>query len=296
MNASDLIRDRFTILSPGLQRAGKYALDHPNEIVTVSMRSIAQRAEVPPATLVRFAQTLGFAGWPQLKEAFALELGLAPEQYGQRAQSLIERGRQSDGKATLLDELLEVQTRNLQYTKTHNGEALPRAAAILAGAARVHVAGFRASFSPAFQLVYLYRLFRSSVHLLDGHAGGLEMQLRAITPEDAVVVVGFVPYSREAEVVAQTARERGCKLLALTDSAASPLSLLADETLLFQVHSPSFFPSIAAAMALVEALVELVVTQSGSAVVERIEAAESQLFASGAYLQKPQPRKPPKPG
>ncbi|WP_295957660.1 MurR/RpiR family transcriptional regulator [Rhodoferax sp.] len=292
MNASDLIRERFSTLSPGLQRAGKYALDHPNEIVTVSMRSIAVRAEVPPATLVRFAQTLGFAGWPQLKEAFALELGLAPEQYGQRAQSLIARSSKSGGDTALQDELFAVQAHNLQFTKTHNGEALGRAAALLVGAPQLHVAGFRASYALAFHLAYGLRLFRPSVQLLDGHAGGLEMQLRALQPVDTVLVVGFAPYSREAEVVAQAARQRGCKLVAITDSTASPLSLLADETLLFSVHSPSFFPSTAAGMALVEALLELVVAQSGSAVVGRIAAAENQLFTSGAYLQKPAARAP----
>lgn len=89
----------------------------------MSMRSVAMRADVPQVTLVRFAQTLGFAGWPQLKEAFALELGMAPEQYGQRAQSLIARGSQSGGNTALLDELFAVQAHNLQFTKTHNGEA-----------------------------------------------------------------------------------------------------------------------------------------------------------------------------
>ena len=290
MNASELIRDRFPTLSPGLQRAGKYALDHPNEIVTVSMRSIAVRAEVPPATLVRFAQTLGFAGWPQLKEAFALELGLASEQYAPRAQSLIERGRKADGGAGLLDELFGLQTLNLQFTKTHNNDTLGRAAALLVGAPQVHAAGFRASFPIACQLVYLYRLFRPSVHLMDGHAGGLELQLRALDADHAVVVAGFAPYSRESEVVAQTARQRGCRVVAITDSAASPLSLLAHETLLFSAHSPSFFPSIAAAMALVEALLELVVAQSDSSVVERMDAAQNQLRDSGAYLPKPLPR------
>lgn len=142
------------------------------------------------------------------------------------------------------------------------------------------MAGFRASYALAFHLAYGLRLFRTSVQLLDGHAGGLEMQLRALQPGDAILVVGFAPYSREAA------------LMALTDSTASPLSLLADEMLLFSVHSPSFFPSTAAGLALVEALLELVVALSGSVLVERIPAAENQFFASGAYLQKPPARSP----
>ena len=97
------------------------------------------------------------------------------------------------------------------------------------------------------------------------------MQLRMLEPADVVVVISFAPYSRKALEVAHVARQAGCQLIALTDSVASSLSLLVDETLLFAVHSPSFFPSIAAGQALVEALLELLVSQAGSAVVEKID-------------------------
>jgi DNA-binding MurR/RpiR family transcriptional regulator len=297
MKTSELIRERFTALSPVLQKAGKFVLDHPNEVVISSMRTIAAKALVPPATLVRFAQALGYAGWPDLKHALAIELGLAQDPYSQRAKNLIERGgftqeasarhMGADAEAELLDELFETQQSNLHLTKSRNGDVLRRAAALLVGGAKVHVAGFRASFPLAFQLVYVYRLFRPTVHLVDAQAGVMEMQLRALEAGDTVVVVSFAPYSSEAKGVAVMARQRGCQVVAITDSIASPLSLLADETLLFSVESPSFFPSITAGMALVEALLELVVTQSGVAVVQRIDAAESQLFASGAYLQPP---------
>ncbi|MDB5895425.1 MAG: DNA-binding protein [Rhodoferax sp.] len=286
MTASEMIRDRFATLSPGLQRAGKYALEHPNEIVTASMRSIAQRAEVPPATLVRFAQTLGFPGWPQLKEAFAHELGLATEQFGHGPQGLGDQAG-PQGDVAVLAQLFDAHAHNLAFTRNHNSDVLPRAAATLVGAPQVHVAGFRACFALAFQLVYAYRQFRPTVHLLDAQAGALEMRMRAMAAGDAVVVAGFAPYSREADLVARTAHERRCKVVALTDSPASPLSLLADETLLFAVRGTSAAPSIAAGMALVEVLLELVVALSGEAVADQIRAAEDELFASGTYLRRP---------
>ena len=287
MTASEMIRDRFVTLSPGLQRAGKYALEHPNEIVTASMRSIAQRAAVPPATLVRFAQTLGFDGWPQLKEAFAHELGLATEQYGQSPRALLDPFGQPPGDAALVEQLFDIHAHNLVFTLDHNATVLPRAAALLVQAPQVHVAGFRASFALAFQMVYVYRLFRPTVRLVDAQAGALEMGMRAMAEGDAVVVAGFAPYSREADIVARHARERGCRLVALTDSPASPLSLLADETLLFSVRGPVASASIAAGMALTEALLELVMAESGDAAGGRIRAAEDELFASGAYLRRP---------
>ncbi len=289
MSLTDELRQRFTQLSPALQQVARHVLDHPSAVVTSTMRTVGRQAGSTPATLVRFAQTLGYSGWPQLKEALAVEMGLSnADAYGARAQSLIGRAREGG----LTREMFEVQRRNLEQTQQAQGEAsLLRACALLEKATAVHAAGFRACFPLAFSFVYVYRLFRTQVHLVDGQGGSLEMQLRALTKGDVLVVISFAPYSREALQVAEAARASGCKLLALTDSVASPLSLLADETLLFATGSPSFFPSTAAGMALSEALLELLASRAGKAVVKRIGQAEAQLLESGAYLQPPRERR-----
>ncbi|MDM0104109.1 MurR/RpiR family transcriptional regulator [Variovorax sp. J22R24] len=286
MGVKEDLRQRYESLSPALQQIAKYVLDHPNDVVTSSMRAVGTRAGGTPATLVRFAQHLGFVGWPQFKEAMTAEMGLGPEAYGERARTLV--GRASD--QSLVGEMFKVHRLNLEGTERQSAASLQKACALLEKANTVHAAGFRASFPIAFSFVYVYRMFRTSVQLIDGQGGSLEMQQRAMQKGDALVIASFAPYSREALQVAQAAKAAGCKVLALTDSEASPLSLLADETLLFAIHSPSFFPSIAAGTALTEALLELLASRSGKAVVKRIDLAEAQLFESGAYLQAPRLR------
>jgi len=286
MGVKDDLRQRYESLSPALQQIAKYVLDHPNEVVTSSMRTVGTRAEATPATLVRFAQHLGYAGWPQFKDAVAAEMGLGSDAYGARAKTLIGRAKDQG----LAGEMFEVQRRNLDNTHRQSEASLQKACVVLEKAGTVHAAGFRACFPIAFSFVYVYRMFRSSVHLVDGQGGSLEMQQRAFAKGDAVVVASFVPYSREALQVAQAAKAAGCRIVAITDSIASPLSLLADETLLFAIDSPSFFPSVAAGVAVTEALVEMLASRAGKPVVRRIDEAESQLFESGAYLQAPRVR------
>ncbi|WCM91207.1 MurR/RpiR family transcriptional regulator [Acidovorax sp. NCPPB 2350] len=280
------IRQRYAELSPALQEVARYLLDHPAEVVTSSMRHVGVRSGATPPTLVRFAQQVGFEGWPALKAAFAADLGLGGEAYGARAQNLV--GRAGDGG--LAGEMFEVQRRNLEATQSQSAARLDKACALIEKARAVHVAGFRASYPIAFGLVYQYRLFRPSVHLLDGQGGALEMQQRAFAKGDVLVAVSFAPYSREALQVAEAAREAGCHIVALTDSLASPLSLMARQTLLFSIHSPSFFPSVAAGMALAEALVELLASRAGTGAVRAIGDAERRLHGSGAYIQAPRPR------
>ncbi|XAH25757.1 MurR/RpiR family transcriptional regulator [Xylophilus sp. GW821-FHT01B05] len=283
MKARDLMLERFSALSPTLQAAARFVVDHPNEVVIASMRTLAERAGAQPATLVRLAQQLGYSGWPALKSAFAEDLGLHAEGYGQRAQSLAARG----GDADLLGEMFAVQRNNLALTEAQCAASLHEAARALKRGRAVHVAGFRASFPVAYSLVYGYRLFRDSVHLIDGQSGGLEMQLRPIARQDVVVAISFAPYSREVLAVVAAAQAAGARIVALTDSHASPLALAAEVTVLFSVASPSFFPSVAAAVAVTEALLELLVADAGAGVAQQIERTEQHLFDSGAYLRAP---------
>lgn len=283
MGAREQILDQFDALTPKMQAAARFVVDHPNEVVIGSMRTLAAQAGAQPATLVRLAQQLGYAGWPELKSAFARDLGLHSATYGERAKSLARRG----GTRELARELFAAQRANLDLTEASAGATLQQAVRLLGRASAVHIAGFRASHPVAFSLFYGWRLFRNSVHMVDGQGGGLEAQLRPIGRGDAVVAVSFAPYSREALLVADHAVAAGADLVALTDSKASPLALRARVTLQFAVASPSFFPSVAAGVALTEALLEQLVAEGGDAVVGLIDRVERQLFDSGAYLQAP---------
>src|SRR5215475_5497585 len=107
MTTKDLILERFASLSVKLQEAARFVVDHPHDVVIASMRTLAERAGAQPATFVRLAQQLGYAGWPALKSAFADDLGLVSGQYGQRAKGLAQRGND----ASLVGEMFAAQHR-----------------------------------------------------------------------------------------------------------------------------------------------------------------------------------------
>lgn len=269
----------YAQLSPQFQAGARYLVDHPDEVAVSSMRSIAARAKVQSSALVRLAQQLGFAGWPELKAIFVERLRGGQAGYAAKAGALAGRGSE------LVSEVFAVQQRNLAATDNANANhaALQAAAGMLATASRVHVAGFRAAHPIAYTFHYLYRLLRPSVQLLSGQGGTLEMDLRALQAGEAVLVASFAPYSSEALLVANSARQAGCLVVAISDSAMSPLALQADASIVIAVDSPSFFPSIVAGIAIVESLAELLVARAGPPAVKAIGAAETQLRELGAY-------------
>jgi len=275
-----LLRASFPSLSTQFQSGARYLLDHPQDVPVLSMRKIAASAGVQPATLVRLSQHLGFEGWQGLRELFVDALRGGSQPYARRARKVVRESSAS----RMLGEMLDAQHHNLDLIAANNDKTLQQAAELLSQAQNVHVAGFRSCFPIAFTFHYVYRLFRSSVQLIRADAGTLEMELRGLAPKDAVVVASFAPYSQESIRVAAAARECGCKVVALTDSTVAPIALAADCTLLFSVESPSFFPSITAGVAMVEALVEQLLARKGKGAIRALEQAEGELHRAGAYV------------
>jgi DNA-binding MurR/RpiR family transcriptional regulator len=276
-----VMKESFPELSLQFQLGAKYLIDNPGEIAVLSMRAVANKANVQASTLVRLAQHLGFEGWADFKQIFVDRLRTAPNGYAKKAKGIT---RQQNSNSLVAD-LFEAQHQNLLATEKNSRDVLRLSAKLIEEGRQVHIAGFRASFAMAFAFQYLYRFFRSSVHLIGGQAATLEMGLRDITKEDTVVVVSFSPYSEEAVSTANAARAVGCKIVAITDSDVSPVALPADTSIIIGVESPSFFPSTVAAIATIESLVALLVSRGGDTAVKRIERAENQLFATGAYRQ-----------
>ncbi len=271
------LRQGFDTFSPRFQQVARHLLDHPQEVPVNSMRRIAQQAGVAPAALIRFAQHLGFEGWPPLRELFVRAWQAAPQAYARRAEGLV-------GAAHGAPEWVAAQHQNLDHLLDQTDPVIDRAAQLLETAPRVYIAGFRACFPLAFALHYEYRLFRQDVALIRGDAGALELELRPLAAGDAVVVASFAPYSTEAVRVAEAAHAADCRVVALSDSVVSPIARVADVCLRFSVEGPSFFPSITAGMALVEMLVERLLALRGPQAVKLLEKAEAHLHGSGAYV------------
>jgi DNA-binding MurR/RpiR family transcriptional regulator len=267
-------------LSSELRKAARFLVDHPDDVALVSMRILASRSAVTPTTFVRLARRLGFKDWAALRRPFENRLRWGATPFATRADALVSRG-----PGAVFAESLRAATANLAAADAGNdGKEIARACAILERAQRIRVAGFRSCRAPAHALVYLCRMFYRDVALLGGDGGALEVELAAIDKKDAVVVIGFTPYSRELGPVVEAARRRHAPIIALVDSMAAPIARHADVTLRFSTDSPSFFPSIAAAVAIVEALAATMLARRGPAAAARVRETEADLRALGAYL------------
>jgi DNA-binding MurR/RpiR family transcriptional regulator len=274
-----LIQSRYPDLSPQFQAGARYLIDHPTQVSTLSARKLAALAGVQPATLVRLAQHLGYAGWDALKAVFTQALH-PPGTYAARALSLVHRPEsEQDAWQTVIHQ----QVLNLQTLEPANQAAMPQAVALLADATRIVIAGFRSCYPAAFSLRYLCSLFRPDVHLLHNTGGTLSLDTHRLQPRDTVVLIGYAPYSRETIELAEALRPQGCRVLALCDSQLAPMALHADCVLTFSTQGHSFFPSTVAIQALVEMLARQLLVHHGEHALAELDRTEALLHATGAY-------------
>jgi DNA-binding MurR/RpiR family transcriptional regulator len=267
-------------MSTELRKAARFLVDHPDDVALVSMRVLASRSAVTPTTFVRLARRLGFEDWATLRKPFENRLRSGATPFATKADALVQRGPEA-----VFAESLKAATTNLAAAESGNeAKEIAKACAILERAQRIRVAGFRSCRAPAHALVYLCRMFCSDIALLGGDGGALEAELAGIGKTDAVVAIGFTPYSRELGPVVDAARRRRAPIVTIADSMAAPIARHANVTLRFSTETPSFFPSIAAAVAIVEALAATMLARKGAAAAERVGDIEADLRALGAYL------------
>ena len=242
-------------LSPRLRQIAEYALDNPNDMALETIAVIAERAGVPPSSLIRFAQAFGYDGFAAMQRVFREQLVERTADYAERIRGL-RRLDVASGPASVLDRLAASGITALEHLRgTTPPEKIERAVALLAGAGALHVVGQRRAFAVAAYLSYAIGQLGLRAHLIDGVGGMTVHQAGFIEPKDVLIAVSFSPYAAETLEVCRRAADRGVEIVALTDGPLSPLLPLA--RIAFRVEDSELqrFRSLSATMCLALTLI-----------------------------------------
>ena len=164
--------------------------------------------------------------------------------------------------AALLEETVRTHTEALsRLTKTCDLAALSEAVALLKGARHVYVAGLRRSRPIADYLVYGLIRGERACSMLDFTGGMAGPQTSTMAPDDVLVAIAFPPYSAPVIDVAMDGHVSGRRIVAITDSAASPLAACAAVTLTVDVDAACRLQPISGAIAVVQTLILGVTTR-----------------------------------
>ena len=283
-NVIERLAAAFPTLSPQLKQAARYVLDAPAEVAINSMRRVAAHADVAPSTMLRLAKALGFESYEAFRQPFRESLReRGGGSFGDRAEWL--QSLAVTGGGALLGGMAEATLGNVEQAfKTTPPATFARAAKILRDADRAWVLGVGGAFGVAHYFAYGGGMALQNLRLPRVHAPALVDNLMDVGRRDAVMAISFAPYTRETVEAVAFARERRVKLVAVTDSLASPLAQGADAVMLAAAGSPQFFPSYTAATAVVETLLAFIASGSDRGLVKKLAEIESFRQRMGVYL------------
>jgi DNA-binding MurR/RpiR family transcriptional regulator len=263
-----------------LREVGRFVAANDYDATTRSMRDLAATAGADPASFTRLAKALGYSGWDGLRAALTEARRPAqPAPFSGRTK-VRRQGPNSD--VMLVADKLEAEAAG--FARISAG-AVARAAKTLQTAQRIWIAGFRSCRSVAELLNYQLRLFRPDAVQLVGGSGPEDLDLGAFRTGDAVIVIGFAPYSTASVLSARAAHRSGAALIAIADTVAAPMAEGADHVLLFEAAaSPGFFPSLTGAIAVAQSLAAVTFVLGGVGAKRRLQKTEARLAAMSQYF------------
>ncbi|MBW9052998.1 MurR/RpiR family transcriptional regulator [Rhizobium mesosinicum] len=248
------IIERKASMPKRLAQVAAFALGNPDEIAFGTTASIAAASEVQPSTLVRLAHHLGYEGFSDLQSIFRERLRDRTLSYEERLVTLEQSGG-DDEDATLLTGFISAASQSVnRLAATVQTDTFAKAVDILAAAETIYLIAKRRSYPLTAHMTYAFSKLNIRHQIVASPNGVDPEMVQFATPRDAAIAASFSPYAADSLNQSQELADRGVPVIAITDSAFSPLAACA--THWFEIAEADFagFRSLSASMALTMAL------------------------------------------
>ncbi|ABK62197.1 SIS domain protein, putative [Clostridium novyi NT] len=255
-NTQDLMKTiqmKFTRLSKGQKLIAEYILKHYDKAAFMTAAKLGNSVGVSESTVVRFANELGFSGYPKLQKALhdLIKNKLTTVQRIEISNNLINQENSLKG-------VLKGDMENIRATlEKINYKDFEEVVDSIFQAKRIYIIGLRSSTVLAEFLAFYLNMILDNVNVKVVKHGISDVfdQMINITKDDLLIGIGFPRYAARTVEALSFAQSKGTKVVAITDSLLSPLATKAQYTLIAQSNMASFVDSLVAPLSVINALI-----------------------------------------
>jgi DNA-binding MurR/RpiR family transcriptional regulator len=270
-----MIRSRLGDLSPNDRRIARQLIDNDVEAPFETAESLAAKAGVSKAAVVRFATRVGFGGFSELHDALRDE-----------AVERLRRGRGDPAPAGgVLERFIDRARADLAATRASIDQAEFRAVVRLLckGNGKLGIFGYRKSVALAEYAYYLLNPLLANVWPIAAGEPGIADHLIDLEPRDRLVAFTFKRYAKVTADVVRYFHEAGAPSILITDDVMAPAAALATHVLVCRPAETGGFESAAGGTVLLEALAAEIAVRKGRSTGRRLDAAEQLWKQFGTY-------------
>lgn len=246
------IQENMSTFSKGQKLIANYILQSYDKAAFMTASKLGKTVNVSESTVVRFAAELGFDGYPSMQKTLQ-------EMIRNKLTSIqrVEVSNERIGNQDIMTMVMQSDIEKIRMTLDETDRSsFNEAVSAIANAKKIYILGVRsASVLADFISFYFRFMFDNMVSVDTTSISEVFEQILHISSDDVFIGLSFPRYSKRTVKAMQFAKDRGAKVIAITDSKVSPLTKMADVALLAKSDMASFVDSLVAPLSLVNALI-----------------------------------------
>jgi len=280
LKIDQIVSGRTPELTPTQRKVLDFILKQPEHAVFLTATDLAQNLNVSDTSIVRLAQTLGYAGYPDLKRRL--------REYVQPKITTVDRlgetVRRVESVGDVLSDVLSKDLNNLKITMEETDpEIFTRFVEEMDEARRIFIIALRSTHCLGMFMTSALRFLGRVVIPLTPGTGEMWDQLRDLGQDDVLIGFAFPRYTKVTVEVMDYARDQDVRVLAVTDGELSPLNRSAHYSLTVPYGIESYIESFTAALSLVNALVTALAFTSRADNMQTLREMENVWEREGVY-------------
>ena len=250
----DKIRKHYEELTPGFRVLADFITVHTMDAAFLTTTELAKRVGVDQATVVRFAQSVGYSGYRELsKEVKAYVLSQVTTGYREAAEA---QTPEEMAQALALNAIQQIK-----QSITSEAEKLGQVVEMLNNANHIWLVGESTSYPLAHYLCETLKIVGISATLFQPSLRESATILAQMKAGDALVAMSIRNPSLDTGYMVRLAREKGLKTVTFTDFGVGLPAREAEVTITADTTSPTGIPSISPLFTMISIMWEMLVNQ-----------------------------------
>ena len=209
-----LIQGKFSKLSKGQKIIAQFILVNYDKAAFMTAAKLGETVGVSESTVVRFANALGYSGYPLLQKSLQ-ELIKTKLTTVQR----VEMSKEYSSDFAILKKVLKADIENIKGTLDEiNPSSFESVINQLLSAKKIYIVGLRSSAAIGEYLSFYLNLILDNVVLVNYGISDVFEQILKVGKDDLVIGISFPRYSKRTFELLQYAKEQGAEIVSITDS------------------------------------------------------------------------------
>ncbi|MEZ8297461.1 SIS domain-containing protein [Vibrio splendidus] len=225
MSVVNKIVSRRTQLSANAIKIADWITSNVEQAASLTSQELAQATNVSQSSIVKFTQRIGFKGYSEFKLALTEDIG---RKHAIQTTPLHSNILADDPFSVISQKLVQEKTdAMIKTTNALSLDTCTEAIRLLDSANRVQVVGIGGSALTAKE--FSFKMLKLGITALAEQDSHVQIAIaRTLTPQDVQVVISFSGERKDVLIAAETAKEQGVKVIALTSARKSKLRSIAD--------------------------------------------------------------------